>query len=108
MQGGAVQGIGWALNEEYYMSDDGAMQNTSLLDYRMPTALDLPMIDTVIVEVAKPASPLRRARRGRGAAGTAARGGRKRHLRHAIGVRMYDLPMNPASIVKAIQSKNGG
>src|ERR1700676_5174165 len=43
MQGGSVQGIGWALNEEYYMNRDGAMTNSSLLDYRMPTALDLPM-----------------------------------------------------------------
>ena len=49
IQGGAAQGIGWALNEEYYMSDDGRMMNTSLLDYRMPTSLDLPMIATVIV-----------------------------------------------------------
>ncbi len=47
MQGGAVQGIGWALNEEYYYNDDGHMTNASFLDYRMPTSLDLPMIDTV-------------------------------------------------------------
>ena len=50
--GGSAQGIGWALNEEYFMNDEGRMTNSSLLDYRMPTALDLPMIDTVIVEVA--------------------------------------------------------
>src|SRR5204862_4750500 len=49
MQGGSAQGIGWALNEEYYVSPDGAMTNSSLLDYRMPTALDLLMIDTVCV-----------------------------------------------------------
>jgi len=57
MQGGSAQGIGWALNEEYFMNDSGSMSNTSLLDYRMPTALDLPMIDTVIVEVANPGHP---------------------------------------------------
>ena len=57
IQGGVVQGIGWALNEEYYMGDQGQMLNASLLDYRMPTALDLPMVDTVIVEVANPAHP---------------------------------------------------
>ena len=107
MQGGAVQGIGWALNEEYYMSDDGAMQNTSLLDYRMPTALDLPMIDTVIVEVANPQHPY-------GVRGVAEvplvppLAAVANAIYDAIGVRMYDLPMNPASIVKAIQSKNGG
>ncbi len=57
MQGGSVQGIGWALNEEYAMSPDGTMMNSSLLDYRMPTSLDLPMIDTVIVEVPNPGHP---------------------------------------------------
>ena len=67
IQGGAVQGIGWALNEEYFYDDEGAMTNASFLDYRMPTALDLPMIETVIVEVAEPGPPVRRARRRRGA-----------------------------------------
>ena len=60
IQGGAVQGIGWALNEEYYLDDQGRMMNPTFLDYRMPTALDLPMIDTVLVEVPN-ATPLRRA-----------------------------------------------
>ena len=57
MQGGVVQGIGWALNEEYFFNDDGQMTNSSFLDYRMPTSLDLPMISTVIVEVANPGHP---------------------------------------------------
>ena len=67
MQGGAVQGIGWALNEEYFMNDAGDMVNSSFLDYRMPTSLDLPMIDTIIVEKGQPRPSLRSARRGRGA-----------------------------------------
>ena len=57
MQGGAVQGIGWALNEEYAFNADGQMTNSSFLDYRMPISLDLPMINTVIVEVANPGHP---------------------------------------------------
>ena len=57
IQGGVVQGIGWALNEEYFFNDQGRMMNASFLDYRMPTSLDLPMIDTVIVEVANPNHP---------------------------------------------------
>ena len=56
MQGGVVQGIGWAINEEYFYNQEGRLMNFSLLDYRMPTALDTPMIDTVIVEVANPAT----------------------------------------------------
>jgi CO/xanthine dehydrogenase Mo-binding subunit len=57
IQGGAAQGIGWALNEEYFFNQRGQMMNSSFLDYRMPTSLDLPMIDTVIVEVANPGHP---------------------------------------------------
>src|SRR4029077_1979857 len=57
MQGGAVQGIGWALNEEYYYDDSGRMVNSSFLDYRLPTSLDVPMIDTIIVEVPSPTHP---------------------------------------------------
>jgi len=57
IQGGVVQGIGWGLNEEFVYNRDGAMLNSSFLDYRMPTALDLPMIDAVIVEVPNPGHP---------------------------------------------------
>ena len=57
MQGGAVQGIGWALNEEFVYDERGVLQNAGFLDYRMPVALDVPMIDTVIVEVPNPKHP---------------------------------------------------
>ncbi len=105
MQGGVVQGIGWALNEEYFMGEDGQMMNSSLLDYRMPTALDLPMIDTVIVEVANPGHPY-------GVRGVAEvpivppLAAIANAVHDAIGIRMTKLPMNPASVVKAL-SENG-
>src|SRR5262249_27764499 len=51
MQGGAVQGIGWAINEEYIFADNGKLDNASFLDYRMPVACDLPMIEPVMIEV---------------------------------------------------------
>ena len=57
IQGGAVQGIGWALNEEYVFNAKGHMLNCSFLDYPMPVCLDLPMLDTVIVEVPNPNHP---------------------------------------------------
>ena len=57
MQGGAAQGLGWALNEEYIFDDAGILQNAGFLDYRIPVASDLPMIDTHIVEVANPIHP---------------------------------------------------
>ena len=56
-QGGAAQGVGWALNEEYVYGPDGKLQNAGFLDYRMPVASDLPMIDAIIVEVPNPRHP---------------------------------------------------
>ena len=101
MQGGAVQGIGWALNEEYFMSKDGTMLNSSLLDYRMPTSLDLPMIDTVIVEVPNPGHPF--GVRGVGEASIVPPPAAIANAIHqAVGVRMDILPMNPAAVMEAI------
>ena len=106
IQGGVVQGIGWALNEEYYMSEDGKMLNSSLLDYRMPTALDLPMIDTVIVEVANPGHPY--GVRGVGEVSIVPPlAAVANAIYDAIGIRMHNLPMNPASVVKALSEKDG-
>ena len=106
MQGGSVQGIGWALNEEYYMSKDGAMLNTSLLDYRMPTSLDLPMIDTVIIEVPNPGHPF--GVRGVGEANIIPPPAALANAIHdALGVRMDRLPMSPVAVMEAIWQKQG-
>lgn len=56
-QGGAAQGIGWALNEEYIYGDDGRLQNPGYLDYRVPVCSDLPRIDTQILEIPNPNHP---------------------------------------------------
>jgi CO/xanthine dehydrogenase Mo-binding subunit len=101
MQGGATQGIGWGLNEEYVYDEQGRLLNASLLDYRVPTCLDLPMIDTVMVQVPNPGHPY--GVRGVGevpiipppAAIANA-------IYRAIGVRMNVLPMSPAHILEAL------
>ena len=100
MQGGSVQGIGWALNEEYYMNDDGGMDNSTLLDYRMPTSLDLPMIDTVIVEVANPGHPY--GVRGVGEANIVPPTPAVANaIQGATGNRLFETPMNSVAIVAA-------
>lgn len=106
MQGGAAQGIGWALNEEYYMSENGEMLNSSLLDYRMPTSLDLPMIDTVIVEVPNPGHPF--GVRGVGEVSIVPPPAAVANaIYSAIGVRMEKLPMNPVAIMEALWKSQG-
>ena len=107
MQGGVVQGIGWALNEEYFFNPDGQMVNSSFLDYRMPISLDLPMIDTVIVEVANPGHPY--GVRGVGEVPIVPPMAAIANAIHdAIGVRMEKLPMSPGAILEALWQKNGG
>ena len=107
MQGGAVQGIGWALNEEYFFSGEGQMLNSTFLDYRMPTSLDLPMIDTVIVEVPNPGHPY--GVRGVGEVSIIPpMAAIANAIYNAIGVRMNRLPMSPGAILKALWEEEEG
>ncbi len=101
MQGGSVQGIGWALNEEYIFSSDGVLMNPGFLDYRIPVASDLPMIETIIVEVPNPSHPY--GVRGVGETGIVppmATIGNA--IKAATGVRMTSLPMSPPKVLKAL------
>jgi CO/xanthine dehydrogenase Mo-binding subunit len=106
IQGGAVQGIGWALNEEYVFNDRGEMLNPSFLDYRMPTSLDLPMIDTVIVEVENPGHPF--GLRGVGEVSIVPpMAAIANAIYRAIGVRMQQLPMSPSRVTAAMLEQQG-
>ena len=101
IQGGVVQGIGWALNEEYIYNDEGTMTNASFLDYRMPTCLDLPMIDAVIVEVPNPGHPY--GVRGVGEVPIVPPPAAIANaIYDAIGIRMTELPMSPDRLLKAM------
>ena len=105
IQGGAVQGIGWALNEEYFMDDEGLMLNSSFLDYRMPTSLDLPMIDTVVVEVANQGHPF--GVRGVGEVPLVPpMGAVANAISNAIGVRTNQLPMTPGTILEKLWERS--
>ncbi len=101
MQGGAAQGIGWALNEEYFFNDRGQMMNPSFLDYRMPTTLDLPWIDTVIMEVANAGHAYGVRGVGENAI-VAPPAAVANAVSHATGVRMNSLPLSPGKILEAL------
>jgi CO/xanthine dehydrogenase Mo-binding subunit len=105
MQGGAVQGIGWALNEAYVYTPAGKLDNAGFLDYRMPVASDMPMIDTVMVEVPNPAHPY--GVKGVGevpivpplaAVGNA--------VSAATGISMHDLPITPDRVYGLLHTRN--
>ena len=101
-QGGAAQGIGWALNEEYIYGKDGTLQNPGFLDYRIPVCSDLPFIDTEILEIPNPNHPY--GIRGVGETSIvpplAAIGNA---VSNATGVRLTHTPMSPPRILKAMK-----
>ena len=104
IQGGTVQGIGWALNESYFYDEEGVMLNSSFLDYRMPTSLDVPMIDTVMIEVPNPKHPF--GIRGVGEAPIIPPlPALAIAVSNAIGVKMSDLPLTPDVILAALEAK---
>ncbi len=101
IQGGVVQGIGWALNEEYYLHPDGSMANHSFLDYRMPTCLDMPMIETIMVEVPNPNHPY--GVRGVGEVTLAPPiAAASNAVKDATNKRILEQPIKPSRILKAI------
>jgi CO/xanthine dehydrogenase Mo-binding subunit len=104
MQGGAAQGIGWALNEEYIYGEDGRLQNPGFLDYRVPVASDLPPIDTVILEIPNPGHPY--GVRGVGETSIVPPlAAISNAISRAAGVRLTQLPMSPPRILAAIKGK---
>jgi len=101
IQGGTTQGIGIALWEEMLYDDTGRLLNPGFLDYRMPTAADVPPIETKIVEVPSDDGPY--GARGVGepsiipAAAAVANA-----IEDAIGVRVTEAPITPERILRAL------
>lgn len=106
-QGGAVQGIGWALNEEYIYGKDGRLQNPGFLDYRIPVCSDLPMIDTQILEIPNPNHPY--GVRGVGETSIVPPlAAVANAVSNAVGVRMTHVPMSPPRILAALDAERAG
>ena len=103
-QGGAAQGIGWALNEEYVYGEDGRLQNPGFLDYRIPVCSDLPYIDTQILEIPNPKHPY--GIRGVGETSIVPPlAAIANAVSNAAGVRLTHVPMSPPRILKAIKNE---
>ena len=103
MQGGVAQGVGWALSEEYIYDKDGKLENPGFLDYRCPVASDMPMIDTIMVEVPNPRHPF--GARGVGEVPIVPpMAAVANAIADAIGVRLRDLPMSPPRVLAALDN----
>jgi CO/xanthine dehydrogenase Mo-binding subunit len=102
MQGGVAQGIGWALNEEYIYDKNGRLDNPSFLDYRMPVASDLPMLDAVMIEVPNPKHP--QGVKGVGEVPLVPPLAAVANAIHdALKTRFYALPMSPPKVLEALE-----
>src|SRR5580704_10010566 len=105
IQGGVTQGVGWALNEEYIYDKNGRLENPGFLDYRIPVASDMPMIDAVMVEVPNPRHPF--GARGVGEVPIVPpMAAVANAIADAVGMRMRDLPMSPPKIRAALDEQN--
>ena len=106
MQGGVVQGIGWALNEEYIYDEDGRLSNPGFLDYRVPVASDVPMIEPIVVEVPNPNHPF--GVKGVGEVSICPpMAAIANAVADAIGRRLRELPMSPPKVLEALDHRNG-
>jgi CO/xanthine dehydrogenase Mo-binding subunit len=104
LQGGVAQGIGWALNEEYIYNKEGKVDNPGFLDYRMPVCSDLPMLDTILVEIPNPKHP-------QGVKGVGevplvpVMAAVANAVHNALGMRFYSLPMSPPKVSAALDAQ---
>lgn len=104
IQGGISMGVGFALSEEMVFSSNGTLLTSSLSNYLIPTAMDMPEIEVIIVDNYDPTGPF-------GAKGvgeptlvpTAA--AILNAIYDAVGVRLYSLPATPEKVLKALQEK---
>ena len=104
IQGGAAQGIGWALNEEYIYDKNGKLENAGFLDYRVPVASDLPLIEAVMVEVPNPRHPF--GVRGVGEVPIVPpMAAVANAVRSATGLRMEHLPISPPKLRAAVDAE---
>jgi CO/xanthine dehydrogenase Mo-binding subunit len=103
IQGGVVQGIGWALNEEYIYGKDGKLQNAGFLDYRIPVASDVPMVEAVMVE--KPNPNHKYGVKGVGEVNICPpMAAIANAIENATGVRLQSLPMSPPRVLAALDA----
>jgi CO/xanthine dehydrogenase Mo-binding subunit len=101
--GGIAQGIGWALTEDV-VSADGRVRNPNFLDYRIPGAGDMPLVDVEFVDGYEPNGPLGAKSLGEVALDpvTAAIANA---IHNATGIRCHDLPIAPERLWRLLQAQ---
>jgi CO/xanthine dehydrogenase Mo-binding subunit len=102
IEGSVSQGLGWALTEGFDYDSSGRLRNANLLDYRIPTSLDLPPIECVIIETPVPGVPY--GLRGVGEVPIVPPGAAVANaIARATGRRQPAMPMTPERVLRSLR-----
>ena len=104
MQGSVMMGLGEALMEQIHHDEKGRVVNANLAEYKIPTMLDMPHVDTLIVESDEPNGPFGAKEVGEGAIMPTIPAVLNA-LRDAVGVELEMLPATPERVLEAIKGK---
>lgn len=107
VHGGMAMGIGYALSEELLYDQKGRPLNDNLLDFKIPTALDVPDLTVEFIQLDDPMGPYGNKALGEPPVIPVAPAIRNAIL-HATGVAMDSIPMTPEKLVKAFDEKYHG
>ena len=105
MQGSLSMGVGEALFEEIKFDDKGRVVNPTLGEYRVPTALDMPNVNTIVVESNEPNGPWGAKEVGEGAIMPTIPA-ILNAVYNATGVRINELPITAERLYTAMKEKN--
>ncbi len=101
IMGGIQQGIGFGLTEEFLVDESGKPLNPNFTDYKVPTAVDMPNIEVILVETDETSGPFGAKSVGESAMVSTAPA-IANAIRHATGVRMREIPITPERLFKAL------
>ena len=102
LDGGIVQGIGYALTEDFVINKDGIVETNNYTTYQIPSILDMPEIESILVEEPVPSGPF--GAKGVGECSLISIAPAIANAIHdAIGIRIKDLPITPERIRKALE-----
>ncbi|MDP2727452.1 MAG: molybdopterin-dependent oxidoreductase, partial [Dehalococcoidia bacterium] len=105
IDGSVIGGIGQGLFEDL-MRKDGIVLDPSFIDYKLPTALETPIVKAMLVEPGEPAGPFGAKGFGEGTMLPTAPA-IANALVDALGIRLKDLPLTPEKVLQAMDERTG-
>lgn len=105
IDGGVIQGLGYALMEEM-VTEEGRVSTLSMGDYKLPTMQDIPELITVLLEPSTGPAPFQSKGIGE-SSNTPVAGAIANAVYDAVGVRIMDLPITAEKVLKALRDQNG-